>query len=131
VAERWYSGTLAPIVIAELHLKCTSRVLCAIIPSPPPNIPCTPEMSVLRKADKDVISQAELRKGEELMTGTSSAVRLVRELYMCVLERRLADCALIEPGPLTFDSHVGVVCRRKDAGTEARMDAARLHWPSG
>jgi hypothetical protein len=87
-------------------------------------------MPVLRKADKDVISQAELRKGEELMTGTSSAVRLVRELYMCALERRLADGALIEPGPLAFDSRVGVVCKRKDAGTETRVDAARLHWHS-
>ena len=83
------------------------------------------------KADKDVISQAELRKGAEWMTGNSSAVRLVRELYMCALERRLADGALIEPGPLGFDSRVGVVCKRKDAGTETRVDAARLHWHSG
>jgi hypothetical protein len=36
VSEGWYSGTLAPIVIAELHPECTSRALCAIIPSPPP-----------------------------------------------------------------------------------------------
>ena len=86
---------------------------------------------MFRKADKDVISQAELRKGAEWMTGTSSAVLLVRELYLCALERRLADGALIEPGPLGFDSRVGVVCRRKDAGTETRVDAARLHWHSG
>jgi hypothetical protein len=82
------------------------------------------------KVDNDVISQAELRKGEELMTGTSSPVRLVRELYMCALERRLAYGALIEPGPLGFASRVGVVCRRKDAGTETSVDGARLHWHS-
>ena len=86
---------------------------------------------MFRKADKDVISQAELRKGAEWMTRTSSAVLLVRELYMCALGRRLADGALIEPGPLGFDSRVGVVCRRKDAGTETGVNAAQLHWHSG
>jgi len=81
---------------------------------------------MFRKADKDVISQAELRKGAEWMTGTSSAVLLVRELYLWALERRLADGALIEPGPFSFDSLVGVICRKKDAGTETKVEAARL-----
>ncbi len=81
---------------------------------------------MFRRADKDVISQAELRKGEEFTTGTSPAIGLVRELYMHALERRLADGALIEPGPLSFDNHSGVVCRKKDAATETRMEAAGL-----
>ena len=63
-----------------------------------------------RKIGEDVISQAELRKGATLTTGTSAAIRLICELYTQALERRLADGALIEPGPLSFDSLVGVVC---------------------
>ena len=60
------------------------------------------------------------------MTGISPAIRLVGELYMHALERRLANGALIEPGPLSFDSLVGVICRKKDAGTETKVEAARL-----
>jgi len=85
---------------------------------------------MFRRVDKDVISQAELRTGAEFTTGTSSATRLVGELYMLALERRLADGAVIEPGPLSFDSRVGVVCRKKDAGTETRVEVAKLHWHS-
>ena len=85
---------------------------------------------MFRRADKDVISQAELRKGAEFTTESSSATRLVGELYMLALERRLADGAVIEPGPLSFDSRVGVVRRKKDAGTETRVEAAKLHWHS-
>jgi hypothetical protein len=46
---------------------------------------------------------------------------------MQALERRLADDALIEPGPLSFDSRVGVICRKKEAGTETRVETAWLH----
>ena len=84
-----------------------------------------------RTTAEDVISQAELRKGAEFTTGTSAAIRLVRELYMLALERRLEDGALIEPGPLSFVSHIGVVCRKKDAGTETNVGAAKFQWRSG
>jgi len=47
---------------------------------------------------------------------------------MQALERRLADGALIEPGPLSFDSSVGVVSRKKDGSTEIEVEAAKLHW---
>ena len=83
-----------------------------------------------RRIAQDVISQAELRKGAEFTIGTSAAIRLVRELYMLALERRLEGGALIEPGPLSFVTRVGVVCRKKDAGTEANVGAARFQWHS-
>jgi hypothetical protein len=68
------------------------------------------------RAGTDLISQAELRKGAEFMTGTSSAIRLVRELYLDALERRVTRGAAIEPGPLGFVQKVGVVPERKVAG---------------
>jgi hypothetical protein len=83
-----------------------------------------------RKIGEGVISQAELRKGATLTTGTSAAIRLICELYTQALERRLADGAVIEPGPLSYDSRVGVVGRKKGAGTETRVEAAGLHWHS-
>jgi hypothetical protein len=70
---------------------------------------------MFRRIEEDVISQAELRKGAALTTGTSAAIRLIHELYTQALERRLADGARIEPGPLSFDGRVGVICRKKDA----------------
>jgi hypothetical protein len=51
---------------------------------------------------KDLISQAELRKGAEFMVETSSAVRLIRQLYLDALERRMARGAVVEPGPLAL-----------------------------
>ena len=69
----------------------------------------------------DLISQAELRKGAEFMIGASSAVRLVRELYLHALERRLARGAVIEPGPLSFVQSVGVVLERKEVGRETQV----------
>ena len=83
------------------------------------------EMPMDRRIEEDVISQAELRKGAAFTTGTSAAIRLVRELYMMALVRRLADGALIEPGPLSFDCHVGVVSRKKDVDTETRGRAIK------
>jgi hypothetical protein len=80
---------------------------------------------MLQRADKDVISQAEMRKGVEFMNGISPAIRLVGELYMHALKRRLANGALIEPGPLSFNSLVGVICKKKDAGTETKVEACR------
>jgi hypothetical protein len=74
---------------------------------------------------KDLISQAELRKGAEFMSGTSSAVRLVRELYLDALERRIKRGALIEPGPLGFVQSIGVVPKKKDAGRQAQVAVAR------
>jgi hypothetical protein len=74
---------------------------------------------------KDLISQAELRKGAEFMIGTSSAVRLVRELYLDALERRIARGAVIEPGPLGFVQSIGVVPKRKEAGRETQVEVAR------
>lgn len=75
---------------------------------------------------KDFISQGELRKGAELMNGTSSAVRLLRELYLEALERRIGRGAVIESGPLRFVQSVGIVLERKDAGRETQLAAARL-----
>jgi hypothetical protein len=66
----------------------------------------------------DLILQLELRKGVEFMIGTSSAARLVRELYLDALERRITRGAVIEPGPLGFVRSVGVVLERKAAGRE-------------
>ena len=70
---------------------------------------------------KDLISQAELLKGAEFMIGTSSAVGLVRELYMDALERRIARGAIIEPGSLGFVESIGVIPERKEASTETRV----------
>jgi hypothetical protein len=74
---------------------------------------------------KDLISQAELRKCVEFMSGTSPAVRLVRELYLDALERRIARGAVIEPGALGFAQSVGVVLR-KEAGREKFVVASLL-----
>ena len=84
-----------------------------------------------QRFEGDVISQAELRKGTAFTTGTSAAIRLVRELYMQALARRLTDGALIEPGPLSFDSRAGVVCGKKDADIETSVGAAKFHQRSG
>lgn len=70
---------------------------------------------------KDHISQAELRKGAELMIGTSSAACLVRELYLDALKRRLAAGALIEPEPLGFVHRLGVVLTRKGPGSDGTI----------
>ena len=70
---------------------------------------------------KDLISQAELRKGAEFMIGTSSAGRLVRELYLDALERRIARGAVIESGPLALVQSIGVVPERKEAGRETLL----------
>jgi len=59
------------------------------------------------------------------MVGASSAVRLVRELYLDALERRIARGAVIEPGPLSFVQSVGVVLRRKEAGRETQFVGAQ------
>ena len=77
------------------------------------------------QSGKDLISQAELRKGAEFMIGTSSAVRLVRELYLDALEHRIARGAVIESGPLAFVQSVGVVPERKEAGREKRVAVSR------
>jgi hypothetical protein len=69
---------------------------------------------------KDVISQAELRKGAEFMIGTSSAIRLVRELYLDALERRIARGAVIESGPFAFVPSIGVIPEWKEAGKETQ-----------
>jgi hypothetical protein len=74
---------------------------------------------------RDLISQAELRKGAEFMIGTSSAVRLVRELYLDALERRIARGALIEPGPFGFVQSVGVVPEKKEAARETQVVVAQ------
>jgi hypothetical protein len=74
---------------------------------------------------KDLISQVELRKGGEFMIGTSSAVCLVRELYLDALERRIAGGAVIEPGPLGFVQSIGVVPKRTEAGRETQGEVAR------
>ena len=60
------------------------------------------------------------------MTGTSSAVQLVRELYLKALERRLGDGAEIEPGPLSFVQSVGVVPQRKSARKETETGVVEL-----
>jgi len=77
------------------------------------------------RSGNDLISQAELRKGAEFMIGTSSAVRLVRELYLDALERRIARGAVIESGPLAFVQSIGVVSERKEAGRETQVAVAR------
>jgi hypothetical protein len=78
------------------------------------------------RPSKDLISQAELRKGAEFMIGTSSAVRLVRQLYLDALERRMARGAVVEPGPLGFVESVGVVPEKKDAGRESQVVVAQM-----
>ena len=85
----------------------------------------TLEMRISCWLGRDLISQAELRKVAELMTGASSAVQLVRELYLNALERRLADGAGIEPGPLSFVQSVGVVPQRKSARKETATGGGR------
>ena len=75
---------------------------------------------------KDLISQAELRKGAEFMVGTSPAVRLVRQLYLDALDRRITKGAVIEPGPLGFVQSVGVVPEKKEAGRVTQVVVAQL-----
>jgi hypothetical protein len=70
---------------------------------------------------KDIVSQAELRKGAEFMIGTSAGVQVLRELYLDALERRIARGAVIEPGPLGFALSVGVFLKRKEAGSETQF----------
>jgi hypothetical protein len=77
------------------------------------------------RPDADLISQAELRKGAEFMVGTSPAVRLVRELYLDALERRITKGAVIEPGPLGFVQSVGVVPEKKEAGRGTQVVVAQ------
>ena len=67
---------------------------------------------------EDLITQAELQKGTEFMAENSSGTRIVRELYMNALARRFLDGAMIEPGPLTFDQKLKIVCDRKQAASE-------------
>lgn len=67
----------------------------------------------------DLITQAELQKGAELMARQSSAARLISALYMNALARRVAKGATIEPGPLAFDSALRIVQTRKPAASEA------------
>jgi hypothetical protein len=69
-------------------------------------------------AVQDLITQAELRKGAELMAGKSSAARLVCAIYMNALARRIADGAAIEPGPLAFDPTLRSVYNRKPPDSE-------------
>jgi hypothetical protein len=83
------------------------------------------EMLMPYRPGKDLISQTELRKGAEFMIGTSSAARLVRELYLDALERRIASGAVIESGPLAFVRSIGVVPERKEAGRETQVAVAR------
>ena len=73
-----------------------------------------------RTASQDLITQAELQKGAEFMEGRSSANRLVCELYMTALCRRLAEGAAIEPGPLAFDPTRKIVHSRKPPESELR-----------
>lgn len=54
------------------------------------------------------------------MSGTSSGVQLLGELYLNALERRLGDGAAIEPGPLSFVQSVGIVPQRKSARKETK-----------
>ena len=86
----------------------------------------TVEMQISCRLGRDLISQAELRKGAEFMIGSSSAVQLVRELYLNALERRLGDGAGIEPGPLSFVQGVGVVPQRKSARKETETGVVEL-----
>jgi hypothetical protein len=65
---------------------------------------------------RDLITQAELRKGAELMAGISSATRLVCAIYVNALARRIAGGAAIEPGPLAFDPNSKSVYNPKTAG---------------
>ena len=67
----------------------------------------------------DLIRQAELQKGLQLMTDNAAATLLVRELYLRALARRYAGGAAIEPGALTFDAAGQVVWNRKDAVSAA------------
>ena len=60
------------------------------------------------------------------MTGNSSAVQVVRELYMNALARRLGDGADIEPGALTFVQGVGVAPQRKSVQKETETGVVEL-----
>ena len=67
----------------------------------------------------NIVTQAELRKDAEFSTNRSSAARLVRELYLNALARRIATGAAVEPGPLTFDPISKSVCVRKQPASAA------------
>jgi hypothetical protein len=56
------------------------------------------------------------------MLGTSSAVQLVRELYLNALERRLADGAGIETGPLSLAQTLGILPQRKRVRRETQTE---------
>jgi hypothetical protein len=96
-----------------------------ILSSPPPSVRYYSGEADALSPGKDLISQAELRKGAEFMIRTSSAARLVRELYLDALERRIARGAVIESGPLAFVQSIGIVPERKEAGRETQVAVAR------
>jgi hypothetical protein len=68
---------------------------------------------------EDVVTQSELGKGAEFAPDKSPGARIVRELYMNALARRLAAGATVGPGPLTFDQAAKTICRceRKQPGS--------------
>ena len=80
-------------------------------------------MTLMRR--EDVVTQAELRKGMEFVTDKSSGARIVRELYMNALARRMATGASVEPGPLTFDQVSKTVCERKQPGSARALPRAQ------
>ena len=57
----------------------------------------------------DLVTQAQLAIGMELVENESMATRL-RRTYMQELQARLAIGGLVEPGPLTFKSETMSVC---------------------
>jgi len=69
-------------------------------------------------AGQELITQAELRKGAELIAGKSSATSLVCAIYVNALARHIANGATIEPGPLAFDPTLKSVYNRKPPGSE-------------
>jgi hypothetical protein len=69
---------------------------------------------------EDIVTQAELRKDAEFSTNRSSAARLVRELYLNALARRITTGAAVESGPLTFDPISKSICVRKQPASAAR-----------
>ena len=60
-------------------------------------------------ASPDIITQEQLRIGEDLVENVSMATRICR-IYMQELEHRVAVGVRIEPGPLTFRSEQMSVC---------------------
>jgi hypothetical protein len=86
-------------------------------------------MRLSNRLARDLVSQAELHKGAEFMTGTSAAVQLVRALYLNALARRLRNGARIEPGPLSFVQSVGVVPQAKGPRKETETGVVGLLRP--